>query len=113
MGAGRCIEVEEGDLPCLVPVEDQVLPGDGQRHDGAVHGETPDLLTGLQVPDPHRHVEAAGDEERARDGQSPDPATVTTAGVHPGQTTSRAGTDNDSNKDKDNNNVNRGLTCRP
>ena len=91
MGAGRALQVEEGDLACLVSVQDEVSPGQGEGHHRTVHWQTPDLVSRGEVPHSHRHVQTAGHQEVPTDGQPSHPAAVAAAGVHPTQPTSRAG----------------------
>ena len=75
------VEVEEGDLARLVAVDGQVVGGQGQGHDGAVHGQGPHLVARHEVPDTERHVEATRHHRVAQYGQPPHPARVTTTSL--------------------------------
>ena len=78
MSTMRRVEVEEGDLARLVPVDGHVGGGEGQGHDGAVHGQGPHLVPGHQVPHTEGHVEAARHHRVLQYGQPPHPPSVTT-----------------------------------
>ena len=76
MGAVGGVKVEEGHLARLVPVDGEVVGGEGQGHDGAVHGQTADLVTSDQVPHPESHVQAAGHHHVTQYCQSSHPPSV-------------------------------------